>query len=279
MSLLNRIKQFFCKPPIKSITRFLHIRGFMKNIYHYFLPLALPKNRKKRTSFCGIEAFFQVNIPQDMNLVEVPLLEEYADGERHVLKHLLRWLKPGDVAYDIGANIGVYTIFMAKRVGESGRIVAFEPERKTYERLLTNIALNNLNNVTPFKIALGSDFGEGLLYSGTSEGATFNLMDRGENLGQKIRIVQGDFFVVDESLPVPKVVKIDVEGYEYFVIQGLEDTLKPKIIRLVCCEIHPNMLPEHIEPNMVIDLLKSFGFSIIKRYPRGATFHIFCYKE
>lgn len=225
MTLLNRIREFFCKPLIKQVTRFLHIRAFMKNLYYHLLPLSLPKTQRKRLSFYGIKAIFQVNTTKDIKLVETPLLDSSADGEKCVLKQLLNYLKSGDVVYDIGANVGVHTIFMAKRVGEEGRVFAFEPESQTYEMLLKNIKLNNLNNVIPLKLALGSNMGESFLYSGINEGSTFNLIKFGDKINQKIKIIRGDFLVKDKSLPLPNVVKIDVEGYEYKVLKGLEETL------------------------------------------------------
>jgi hypothetical protein len=82
-----------------------------------------------------------------------------------------------------------------------------------------------------------------------------------------------------ENLPLPRVVKIDVEGYEYQVIRGLRKTLCDEKSQIVCCEIHPTMLPPDIEPEMVIELLESCGFNRIETYPCGERFHVFCQKD
>jgi hypothetical protein len=70
-------------------------------------------------------------------------------------------------------------------------------------------------------------------------------------------------------------VKIDVEGYEHAVIQGLRHTLAQRACELVCCEVHPAQLPPEIKLETVAGLLKSFGFSHIDTYPRwDQTFHL-----
>ena len=88
----------------------------------------------------------------------------------------------------------------------------------------------------------------------------------------------GDVVVRNKNLSLPNIVKIDVEGYEYQVIEGFEETLKQQICRAVYLEVHPTLMPKRIKPNNVMDLLKSFGFKFIKLCPRGKTFHAFCYK-
>jgi len=277
LSLLNKIRQFSHKAPIKKITLFFHIRSFMNSVYLHLFPLTVPRNGIKKISFFGIEAYFQAKTASDLMTVEDNFLDARAGGEGHVLKYLLTWLKPDDVAYDIGAYIGSHMIYMAKCVGENGRIVAFEPERQRYELALTNINLNNLKNVTLFEVALGAEFGEAFLHSDT--GHCLNLMNFGNSLGQRVKIVPGDFLVKTQGLPSPKILKIDVEGYEYYVICGLQNTLRQATCQALCCEIHPTMLPPDIKPQKVIDLLKSLGFTHIETHPRGVVFHAFCSKS
>ena len=68
---------------------------------------------------------------------------------------LVHSLRPGDTVYDVGGNLGVYTVLLAKVVGEKGMVVAFEPHHETYEQLLDNVRLNGLTNVRAFQKALG----------------------------------------------------------------------------------------------------------------------------
>ena len=265
MNLLNQIREMTHEPSVKRISQCFHIRRFLNFLYLHLFPLMVPRTGIRKISFCGIEAFFQARNTSELLTVEDNFLGARAGGESHVLEYLLEWLEPEDVAYDIGAFIGSHTVYMAKRVGENGRIVAFEPERKRYESALTNINLNHLKNVSLFNVALGAEFGEAFLCSDT--GHCLNLMSFGNSLGQRVKIVPGDFLIKNEGLPMPKIVKIDVEGYEYYVIQGLQGTLRQSTCQALCCEIHPTMLPPDIKPQMIIDLLKSLGFTHVETYP------------
>jgi FkbM family methyltransferase len=205
------------------------------------------------------------------------------DKEGYLLELLIRNLHSGDCFYDVGAEIGLYTLLLAKVVGEKGKIIAFEPEDSRYERVRENLKLNSLRNVRLFHLALGSHSGEGKLYIGRV-GVAPGLIDTPatrsrHQITQKVEVTVGDRFVEMGNLPQPRAVKIDVEGYEYSVIKGLQRTLSNRTCEIACCEIHPIMLPKEITSNDVIDLFKSYGFNRIETYHRGETFHAFCYKD
>jgi FkbM family methyltransferase len=170
---------------------------------------------------------------------------------------------------------------MAMKAGEKGRVIAFEPGNSAYEALRRNIGLNNLNNVKPIQVALGDQIDMGSLYNRPriGIGATSLLRSSDSEFLQKVNISPGDYIVKDRKFPLPKAVKIDVEGFEYPVIKGLKDTLSNEICKLVCCEIHSILFPNDINCSMIIDLLKSLGFTNIITYIRGGEIHAICYKE
>jgi len=82
-----------------------------------------------------------------------------------------------------------------------------------------------------------------------------------------------------ERLPVPKAVKIDVEGFEYNVIRGLKQTLGHPACKTLCCEIHPYCLPDGITPQVIIDEVKSLGFGRITSVHRVGEIQIAASKE
>ena len=275
MNLPDWFRRLTYQPFLVKIVQFLHIRSLMRRFYYL---LARPDEKIKQVSFNGIEAKFYVNTPLELRLVETPFTDGLGD-EKKMLGELFMALKPDDVVYDIGASIGIHSILMAKKVGKSGKIFAFEPESQSFESLQFNIKLNDLSNVITIQIALGNEIAESAIYSsGTT--ADFSLISGFEKKGgQKIRVVPGDILVRDKNLPLPNIVKIDVEGYEFYVIQGLQMTLSSETCQMVCCEIHPTMLPSGITADNVIDLLRSYGFNRIESQQRGETFHVFCYKS
>jgi FkbM family methyltransferase len=275
MNLPDWFRRLTYQPFLVKMIQSLHIRGLMRRVYYL---LARPDEKIKHVSFSGIEAKFYVNTPLELRLIETPFTDGLGD-EKKMLGELFMALKPDDVVYDIGASIGIHSILMAKKVGKSGKIFAFEPESQSFESLQANIKLNDLNNVITIQIALGNEIAESAIYSGGTT-ADFSLISGFEKKGgQKISVVPGDILVRDKNLPLPNIVKIDVEGYEFYVIQGLQMTLSSETCQMVCCEIHPTMLPSGITADNVIDLLRSYGFNRMETRERGETFHVFFYKS
>jgi len=256
--------------------RFLRIRAFLRRFYYW---LVVPKDKKIEVAFGDLRAQFDVDTPLTLRALGV-ICQKDKEGEHLVLANILKILEPSDVAYDIGAHIGIHTIFMAKQVKERGTIVAFEPEDKSYAVLKKNIMLNNLQNVIPLPLALGSHFAEGSLYWKNGIIGAYSLLggDSSGVLKQKVKIAPGDDIIESYKLPLPKLVKIDVEGYEYYVIKGLEKALTGDICQMISCEVHLKMLPSEITYDKIIDLIKSYGFRRIKTSNPGETFYLFCYK-
>jgi FkbM family methyltransferase len=203
-------------------------------------------------------------------------------GERPTLEFLIGKLRDGDCVYDIGAATGLYTVFLAKAVGERGKVLAFEPEDHTYERLREHLDLNQLTNVRAFKVALGDAEGNVCLKLGEVAGSARIIGSAVASKGgpvEWIRVVEGDKFAEAEKLPMPRAVKIDVEGYEFAVIRGLSRTLAQPQCEVVCCEVHPQLLPTSVTPEKVLDLLKSLGFRRIEIQPRTRDFHAWAFKD
>jgi FkbM family methyltransferase len=198
----------------------------------------------------------------------------------------VRSLKPGDTVYDIGSNVGVYTVLLAQVVGEKGTVVAFEPHLGTYEQLLENIRLNGLTNVRPFQKAVGERNSQEKLYIGEVI-ANFSLLagaiegppDKYGIPFQLVEVVQGDPFVQALRLPAPRAVKIDVEGFEYSVICGLRQTLANPWCRMVCCEVHPQYLPPEVKGGDIHALLAALGYDRMEGQPSKTTYHLMAYKS
>lgn len=157
---------------------------------------------------------------------------------------------PTDTVFDLGANIGFYTIQQAKRT-KQGKVFAFEPNPSSYARLKKNIAANNLANVMLFNKAVYSRHGELGLESPSSTGTRTVLAEN-----QPGKRVEG--WTLDEIIrehPVERVdlMKIDVEGSEAEILKGGKNCLR--ITKKIVLEVHSKELEEQ-----VATILNPYGF-------------------
>jgi FkbM family methyltransferase len=145
---------------------------------------------------------------------------EYSEPEAALLRSLLR---PGDIVIEAGANIGAHTVAMARAVGETGRILAFEPQRLVFQLLCANLALNELVNVDARPAGLGSAPGSVRLPV-VLPGQEFNfggLPLAGHGTGERVPIETIDGL----RLKSCRLIKADVEGMEREVLLGAEATI------------------------------------------------------
>lgn len=136
-------------------------------------------------------------------------------------KHLLR---PGMTVWDCGIYIGYYTCFFASTVGQSGRVVAFEPDASCLARAQENVTLNGLQNVSWVHAAIGNQTGtSAFILSGNTNshlpggwiGATRE--DYQQRVETHLGMSEVQVYTLDDALsvaPPPDLVKIDIEGFE-----------------------------------------------------------------
>jgi FkbM family methyltransferase len=182
--------------------------------------------------------------------VEVKLdahFRHFPDGyEREGMQVISQFLREGDLALDIGANIGLYSLCMGKLVSPHGRVYAFEPASKSFEALVNHIQLNSLSQVIQGHLALVGNkaaiqrfFEDGTKGTNRVGGSWFD--------GPETVQVDRPTIVIDEFLEqrsgVPRLIKIDVEGYEFQVLEGARKTLQTSRCP-VLCEVHPNLWAE-----------------------------------
>jgi len=269
--MVKAIKKLAYWSPAVRVSKALGLAPVLRRVYYGFTK---PSGGVLRADMAGIPVQFLVPTPEALRVVESVLY-----GERHVWEALFRALQSGGTFYDIGSSVGPYAVFLSKVVGERGHVIAFEPEGQSYARLQENLALNGITNARCFQKALGDWSGEGKLYQGEHKAASSLIRPHATDTGyEMVEVVEGDRFIESENLPVPQAVKIDVQGYEYAVLQGLRHTLAQPGCEFVCCEIHPKLLPTKVTPEEVYTLLKSLGFSRLDIYPRGDDHHALCYK-
>jgi FkbM family methyltransferase len=186
-------------------------------------------------------------------------------------------LPKSGVFYDIGANIGIFTLPAAQIVGEEGRVVAFEAAPANYNRLLENLELNNLTNVTTFGLGLSSENTTATLYRPTNrlgEGG-HSLLNTGVPHGgvSTILLARLDDLVELWNLPTPDLVKIDVEGAEMDVLTGMSKLLDDPALTHIVCETKvagPRIDPELVTEFTITSYLGEHGFVEEMRSPAGS---------
>ncbi len=145
--------------------------------------------------------------------------------ERHITEQMHNHIKAGDIVLDIGANIGLHTILLAKITGNSGQVHAFEPIPSIYTQLEKSIEKNNIKNIRVEKFALGEKQEELDININLGCVASSSILDKDvSNMTTNIKIQVKAL----DSLNLQKVdfIKLDVEGYEWNVIAGGMNTIK-----------------------------------------------------
>lgn len=148
-------------------------------------------------------------------------------------KIVKKFIKNGDIVFDIGANIGYYSVIFSKIVGPNGQIFSFEPTKYFSDVLKDNLAANNIKNVELIPLGL-SDKKEQLTIQIDGCSATLHVPGGGELLNQEIiSLITLDIFVKERNISQIDFVKIDVDGHEPAVLNGgwkIFDFFKPLIL-------------------------------------------------
>ena len=138
-------------------------------------------------------------------------------------------LQAGDVFYDIGANVGFFTIIASKLVGNTGKVYAFEPGKGNANSIRHNARLNDFNKIEVIEKAVSNTSGEGrLLLAKYSGGHALATADAPPDLAGEVTIdlVSIDDLIAQNRITPPNFVKVDVEGAELDVLKGMSETIK-----------------------------------------------------
>jgi FkbM family methyltransferase len=185
--------------------------------------------------------------------------------ELPIQEALAKYLNPGDVFYDLGANVGFLTIVAAKLVGATGQVYAFEPSDRNIASIRHNAQINGFNQVEVIPKAVSHTSGVGeLLLAEYSGGNTLSTNSAPPDLAGSIEVdlVAIDDLVAENTIAPPKLIKIDVEGAELDALKGMTQTIKthqPAIIY----EIDDGEQESFQEKNQAIEtFIQSLGYKI-----------------
>lgn len=176
------------------------------------------------------------------------LLRLVSSIEGEVESALLDLLHPGATVFDIGANIGWFSLLAARRVGPAGRVIAFEPSIPNAAMAKRNAAVNHLQNLTVVPAAVGDRDGWASFSADSS--LKGKVTDDGEVI---VPILSLDSWLVETGEAPPDVLKIDVESAEASVLRGMSETMRAAKLTLII-ELHGTN-------DEVADLLDAAGYT------------------
>ena len=148
-------------------------------------------------------------------------------AEPHLQKIIKEHVRVGDVVYDVGANIGYVSLSLAKHVGASGKVIAFEPVPQSSACLRGNVQINELTNVLVLEIAASDRLGKATIRVTENLSTASLVWHRNDPSANELEIetIPIDELVDSGLLTSPSFVKIDVEGAEDKVLLGMRHTL------------------------------------------------------
>jgi FkbM family methyltransferase len=170
------------------------------------------------------------------------------EHERVVAEYLAANVKPGQVCFDVGANIGIYVLQLARWSAPDGCVVAFEPNPATLGVLRTHIEMNELGSrVTVVPKAAGAHAGHASLFDSGAGSGLSRLDAPHPGIIVPVQATDVAMTTIDDYVrdtgTVPDWILVDVEGYEYEVLQGAADTLRTHRPRVVV-ELHEHVSSE-----------------------------------
>lgn len=229
-------------------------------LYKIFFPIVRKLDNKQVT--------IKVNKKYNMLLS----LDEYIQGhlflfnsfEPQTEKIFRKFIKKGDIAFDIGANIGYMSLMMADCVGQNGFVFAFEPIQNNFKSLINNISLNKFNNIRYFKLAISNTNSIIKIYKplDNNQGSYSMIVDpaKSNQEYEEVQTTTLDDFVEQKKIEAVNFIKIDVEGAEYEVIQGMHKTIS-KFRPIIFMEINgPILQKRNIKPSDLKQLILNYQY-------------------
>lgn len=201
--------------------------------------------------------------------------------EADVAHVMMRALRAGDIAVDVGANIGFFSVLMGAAVAPGGRVIAFEPEAANLDRLRANIAASKLANIEIICQPASDCAGQARLYLNSDSSGGHALWDPGafpknaRSQAQR-RVVEMTATTLDRELlrlgvSAPRLIKIDTEGAERRVLAGTVELLRAHVVPYIVAELHEfGLLQLGSSQEDLRRFMEGFGYSTFALFYDGS---------
>jgi FkbM family methyltransferase len=266
---------FFSKKTIGNCLRSVGLEDAARGMWYRFFGSRITRS----VSICNHTCSFHCPSPMVSDSVSS------VNKERTAIEWFLSQIREGDTVWDVGANIGLWTVFTAKQIGISGKVAAFEPYAAALPILKANLDLNGVSNATVFEVALGKENGRIAFYPALpGVFSTSSLAYRSGRFGTKnepvhVPLKRGASVVDGDPSLLPDALKLDVEGAEQAVLEGFSDSIWQRL-RILAIEVHPDFLPSlGGNTEEVRRLIRDHGLTIVKECSRRNTLHWLCQRQ
>lgn len=184
------------------------------------------------------------------------------------IRFLQDTLTPGMTYLDVGANIGFMVAVAASRVGTAGRIIAIEPEPDNFALLSRAVRANGWAQATPVNVAAGAEPGTARLFKSAHNHGDHRLYTDREadtRAAVDVPVVRLDALFAERQFPLPDFIKIDVQGYEHFVVRGMSGLLAGDRSLTVLSEFWPHGISNAGgDPQAYLDLFRAAGLHVFR---------------
>lgn len=198
----------------------------------------------------------------------------YEPEMRHTLE---RFVRPGSVFLDVGANEGFFSVLASRLVGPRGRVIAVEPQQRLAPVIRANLELNSCANVSVFSCAISDRRGEAELHLSpdTNTGSTALYQSTRYRLPRvTVPVTTLEDLVERSELPSIDFAKMDIEGFEYEAILGSPRLFESGRIAALALELHPGPIAHRgLEPAAIALFLERCGYSLVAGAPTPVWVH------
>ena len=190
------------------------------------------------------------------------VIDVFEEGTTRLFQRLV---KPGMLVMDVGAHVGYYTLLAARHVGPAGHVYAFEPDSDNHATLLKNIELNGYHNVDVVRKAVSDQVGDAQLYLSATVSGKHSMYQHGlpERGSVAVETTTVDSILEELGWPHVDLIKIDVEGAEVAVLDGMIQLLRKSARLNLIMEFMPALLHSAgVAPQQFLDKLASLDAEV-----------------
>ena len=254
---------------VKQYKKNYGISKAIRVLLHYGYVAIKKKNQNNSKDFIvDVNGYKLQVIPGDLGISSELMM--FKTHEPLTTKLLSKELKKGMICLDVGGNIGYYTLLESNIIGDTGKVIAIEPSPPNFKHLKRNLEIQNSENVDAYNFAAGDVDGNlnFLVYKESNgsftipDGETTNLP--GELI--KVPAKRLDTFLKELNIEHVDFVRMDVEGYEHHIIEGMKETIK-KSKPMFQIEVHVTLMGKE-GTRKFLEEFQDFGYEAKYYVPR-----------